>query len=222
LYQRSLYQAVRNLAARTFGTLRRSLGHASNEVQTQGEAVMAREGQFFERLRQITKRKIDATRIRCHGDYHLGQVLYTGRDFVIVDFEGEPARSISERQLRASPFRDVAGMLRSFDYVCYSALADRISGTVLSPEESGRLQGWMRFWTSWSSAAFLKSYLAVAKGQPFVPQTAENTQLLLDVYLFEKSLYELGYELNNRPDWARIPLHGMLQLLDEPSLATTA
>ena len=72
-------------------------------------------------------------RIRCHGDYHLGQVLYTGSDFVIVDFEGEPTRSISERQLKASPFRDVAGMLRSFDYACYSALADRIAGMVLGP-----------------------------------------------------------------------------------------
>lgn len=222
LYQRSLYQAVRNLAARTFTMLRRNLGHVPADIESQGTALVAREAQVFERLRRIVHRKIDATRIRCHGDYHLGQVLYTGRDFVIVDFEGEPARSIGERQLRASPFRDVAGMLRSFDYVCYSALADRISGTVLGPEESARLQGWMRFWTAWTSATFLKSYLAVAKGHSFVPQQPENTQTLLDVYLLEKVLYELGYELNNRPDWARIPLRGMLQLLDEPVLATMA
>ncbi len=167
------------------------------------------------------KQKIDATRIRCHGDYHLGQVLYTGNDFVIVDFEGEPARSITERQLQASPFRDVAGMLRSFDYVCYSALADRLSSMVLKPDESARLRDWMRFWTGWTSAAFLKSYLAVAKGQAFVPQEPEHVQVLLDVYLLEKSFYELTYELNNRPDWARIPLHGILDLLDGPVLATT-
>jgi maltose alpha-D-glucosyltransferase/alpha-amylase len=221
-YQRSLYQAVRNLAARTFSMLRRSLANVPADIESQGEAVAAREGQVFERLRPIVKRRIDATRIRCHGDYHLGQVLYTGSDFVIVDFEGEPARSISERQLRASPFRDVAGMLRSFDYACYSALADRITGTVLGPEESTALHGWMRFWTAWTSAAFLKSYLATAAGQPFVPQQQENTQLLLDVYLLEKSFYELRYELNNRPDWARIPLHGIMQLLDEPMLATSA
>ncbi len=112
-------------------------------------------------------------------------------------------------------------MLRSFDYVCYSALTDRVSGMKLDPEESARVRGWVKFWTMWTSAAFVKSYLAVAKGQAFVPQQLENVQLLLDVYLLEKSLYELAYELNNRPDWARIPLHGIQELLDEPVLSTT-
>ena len=201
--------------------LRGNTTHVPDDVDAQVQEVLSREGQIFDRLRRIVKRKINATRIRCHGDYHLGQVLYTGNDFVIVDFEGEPARPISERQLRASPFRDVAGMLRSFDYVCYSALADRVGSMVLQPEESARLREWMRFWTTWTGAAFLKSYLAVADGKAFVPQQSEDVQLLLDIYLLEKSLYELGYELNNRPDWARIPLHGMLELLDEPVLATT-
>jgi maltose alpha-D-glucosyltransferase/alpha-amylase len=222
LYQRSLYQAIRNLAGRTFAMLRHSLGHFPDEVETEGKAIVARESQIFERLHRIVQRRIDAMRIRCHGDYHLGQVLYTGSDFVIVDFEGEPTRSISERQLKASPFRDVAGMLRSFDYACYSALADRVAGMLIGPEESARLRGWMQFWTAWTSAAFLKSYLATADGQPFVPAERENVQLLLDVYLLEKALYELRYELNNRPEWARIPLHGILQLLDEPVLSTPA
>jgi maltose alpha-D-glucosyltransferase/alpha-amylase len=134
---------------------------------------------------------------------------------VIVDFEGEPTRSISERQLKSSPFRDVAGMLRSFDYACYSALADRLTGVVLGAEELSRLRAWTQFWTEWTSATFLKSYLAVADAQPFIPRQPEHAQLLLDMYLLEKALYELRYELNNRPDWVRIPLHGILQLLDE-------
>ena len=115
LYQRSLYQAMRNLAARSLSVLRHKLGHVSDAIEAPGEAVASREGDVMQRLHQIARRNIGATRIRCHGDYHLGQVLYTGNDFVIIDFEGEPARSISERQLKASPFRDVAGMLRSFD-----------------------------------------------------------------------------------------------------------
>ena len=213
LYQRSLYQAVRNLAGRTFSMFRRNVNNVPDEIQTQGRAVIAREGQIFERLYRIVQQKIDAVRIRCHGDYHLGQVLYTGSDFVIVDFEGEPSRSIGERQLKASPLRDVAGMLRSFDYVSYSALSDRIAGMVLSADERARLDQWMQFWTFWSSAAFLKSYLALADGQPFLPGTRDSIQLLLDVYLLEKALYELRYELNNRPDWARIPLHGIQQTL---------
>ena len=215
LYQRSLYQGVRNLAARSVSMLRRTLGNLPENVGHEGEAVVAREGEVLDRLRGIVKQRIDATRIRCHGDYHLGQVLYTGSDFVIIDFEGEPARSIGERQLRTSPLRDVAGMLRSFDYACYSALADHISGRVLAPEESTRLHHWMQFWTTWTGAAFMKSYLAVADGQPFVPREHQSAQLLLNVYLLEKALYELRYELNNRPQWAYIPLHGILQVLEE-------
>ncbi|MGO8753464.1 MAG: maltose alpha-D-glucosyltransferase [Thermoguttaceae bacterium] len=216
-YQRSLYQAMRTLAARSLSTLRHKLGHVPEDIENPGEAVAAREGEVMQRLQQIVRRNIDATRIRCHGDYHLGQVLYTGSDFVIIDFEGEPARSISERQLKSSPFRDVAGMLRSFDYACYSALADQMTGRVLGPEESSRLHCWMQFWTTWTSAAFLKSYLAVADAQPFVPREPESTLILLDVCLLEKALYELRYELNNRPTWASIPLHGILQLLSESS-----
>jgi maltose alpha-D-glucosyltransferase / alpha-amylase len=222
LYQRSLYQAVRNLAGRTFSLLRRRLDSVPDDVRAQAQAIVAREGQVFERLQGIVARNIDGMRIRCHGDYHLGQVLYTGSDFVIVDFEGEPMRPISERQLKASPLRDVAGMIRSFDYACFTGLSERIAGRLLSPEEMERLQGWTLFWTAWTSAAFLKSYMELADGQPFMPAGKENVQGLLDLYLMEKALYELRYELNNRPAWARIPLHGIVQLLDEPALSTSA
>ncbi len=168
---------------------------------------------MLDRLRKIVKQSIAAARIRCHGDYHLGQVLYTGKDFIIIDFEGEANRSIGERQLKSSPFRDVAGMLRSFDYACHSALAARTAGMVLGPEERTRLQGWTQLWTVWTSASFLKAYLAVAEAQPFVPRQPESVQLLLDAFLLEKGLYELRDELNHRPDWAHVPLHGILQVL---------
>jgi len=214
-YQRSLYQTMRNTAVRTIALLRRKVGELAENIKPRGEAVLAREAEITQRLKQIVQRKITAMRIRCHGDFHLGQVLQTGNDFVIIDYEGEPTRSINERQIKASPFRDLAGMIRSFDYACYSALADQIAGLSRGHEEMQRLRGWMQFWTAWTSAAFLKSYMAVAHGQPFLPASLDESQILLDVYLLEKALYELRYELNNRPEWARIPLYGILELLDE-------
>ncbi|HEY3788438.1 MAG TPA: putative maltokinase, partial [Urbifossiella sp.] len=214
-YQRSLYQAMRNTAVRTIALLKRKVGDLADNVRPRAEAVLVREQEINKRLKEIVQRKITAMRIRCHGDYHLGQVLYTGNDFVIIDYEGEPIRSISERQIKRSPFRDLAGMIRSFDYACYSALADQITGLSRGHEELQRLRGWIQFWTAWTSAAFLKSYMAVAQGQPFIAATAEESQILLDVYTLEKAIYELRYELNNRPEWARIPLYGILELLDE-------
>ena len=214
LYQRSLYQAMRNLAARTFSALRRDFGGVPEEVRGECESLLAREGEAFGWLHRIVERRINVMRIRIHGDYHLNQVLYTGSDFVIIDFEGEATRSITERQLKVSPFRDVAGMIRSLDYAAYFAVSDQVSGIVLSAEDTARLHGWIRFWSRWSSAAFLRSYLATAAGQPFVPQPVENVQLLLEVFLFEKALRDVRIELESRPAWARIPLRGMLELLD--------
>ena len=216
LYQRSLYQSMRTLAQRTFALLRRRLDALPGDAKAAAETLLAREGELLQQLRPMVHHKISAMRIRCHGDYHLDQVLFTGADFVIIDFEGEPTRSISERQLRASPLRDVAGMLRSFDYVCHAALGDQAAR---GPDDCARLGGWMRFWTLWTSAAFLKSYLAVAAGQSFIPSNRADVQLLLDVYLLEKALYELRYEMNNRPTWTGIPLGGIRQLLDEMKTA---
>ncbi|HEX3999042.1 MAG TPA: maltose alpha-D-glucosyltransferase [Pirellulales bacterium] len=215
-YQRSLYQTMRNTAVRTFALLKRKVAALPEIARPRAEAVLSREAEINRRLKQIAERKITAMRIRCHGDFHLGQILHTGNDFVIIDYEGEPTRSINERQIKASPFRDLAGMIRSFDYACYSALADQIASMSRGHDELQRLRGWMQFWTAWTSEAFLKAYMAVANGQSFIPASLEESQVLLDVYMLEKALYELRYELNNRPDWARIPLYGIIELLDEP------
>ena len=149
---------------------------------------------------------------RIHGDYHLGQTLYTGNDFMIIDFEGEPARTLGERRLKRSPLRDVAGMIRSFHYVAHTALQKQ--GTV-RVEDAPTLDPWVELWYKYTSGAFLKSYLETAKDAPFIPKEREELDILLKAFILEKSVYELGYELNNRPEWILIPLKGIKYLLEE-------
>jgi len=165
----------------------------------------------------VLGRKITAMRIRHHGDYHLGQVLYTGKDFVIIDFEGEPARPLSERRIKRSPLRDVAGMLRSFHYVTYAALPAHETYGMASTQSDIRtsLEPWARLWHLWVSTVFLKSYREVASRAPFLPRSSEELQVLLDAYILEKAVYELSYELNSRPDWVHIPLHGIVHILGQ-------
>jgi maltose alpha-D-glucosyltransferase/alpha-amylase len=158
--------------------------------------------------------RITGMRLRVHGDYHLGQVLHTGKDFLIIDFEGEPARSLSERRLKRTPTRDVAGMLRSFHYAAYAALFKQLELGALNPETVGRIEPWARFWTHWTGVVFLKAYLGSARQGDFLPKTQQELKTLLQANLINKALYELGYELNNRPTWLRIPLQGILQLLE--------
>jgi maltose alpha-D-glucosyltransferase / alpha-amylase len=148
-------------------------------------------------------------KIRCHGDYHLGQVLYVNGDFVILDFEGEPTRTIEERRAKQSPLKDVAGMLRSFDYAAYAGL---FAFTQNRPDDFAQLAPWAELWRLTVSAAFLGSYRDAAGGAAFLPNKPEVFSALLDAYILNKAFYELVYELNNRPDWVRIPLQGILAL----------
>ena len=148
-------------------------------------------------------------RIRIHGDYHLGQVLRAKNDFVILDFEGEPARSLESRRQKQTPLRDVAGMLRSFNYAAFSGL-DRFSQR---RPEVRNIEPWAQLWQNAVSTEFLAGYRqTVAVNTELLPPPAQ-AQLLLDACLLEKALYELQYELNNRPDWVRIPLAGILAIL---------
>jgi maltose alpha-D-glucosyltransferase/alpha-amylase len=221
LYQRSLYQSMRNLIGQTFQQLRRRLGTVPEAVRAQARQVLEHEKDVLGRFGFLLERKLSGQRIRCHGDYHLGQVLFTGKDFVIIDFEGEPSRSISERRLKRSALRDVAGMLRSFHYAAYSALFGQDSQRGRSPglireEDVAASEPWAHYWYAWVSAAFLHAYRQPAGHGPLLPKAGEDFQLMLDAHLLEKAVYELGYELNHRPDWVRIPVLGILELLGAP------
>ncbi|HYD50393.1 MAG TPA: maltose alpha-D-glucosyltransferase [Terriglobales bacterium] len=213
LYQRSLYQSWRGMLRRALELLRSRRPHLTPPVQVIADRVLDLAGPIDARLRQIVGAKIQVQRIRIHGDYHLGQVLYTGKDFLIIDFEGEPARSLSERRLKRLAFTDVAGMLRSFHYAAYAKLLGRGGQAALRPEDEEKLEPWARYWCSWVSAVFLHDYLAVAGDAPFVPAQPEHRQMLLELLTLEKALYELQYELNSRPDWIAVPLRGILDLV---------
>ena len=156
---------------------------------------------------------IRSARIRIHGDYHLGQVLFTGSDLFIIDFEGEPARPVSERRAKRSPLQDVAVMLRSFHYAARSALlsAQEKLGTSISLDAKPRLLA--KKWQTLATRHFLQSYRKAAAAAPFLPADPNEFDALLRIHLLEKAIYELGYELNNRPDWLAIPLEGIETLL---------
>ena len=149
---------------------------------------------------------------RIHGDYHLGQVLWDSGDFYIIDFEGEPGRALQERRMRQSPLKDVAGMVRSFNYASQAALT---AWRTHHPEDGARLAAWARFWETNVSRIFVEGYRAAAGSALFVPERLDSFTALCRIYLIEKALYELRYEFNNRPDWLHIPLAGLTELLDK-------
>jgi len=213
LYQNSLCHSMRSFATQTLQLLRELLKELPEELRENAQQVLDSEVSIMKRFHLIRNRKISAARIRCHGDYHLGQVLYTGKDFVIIDFEGEPARSLSERRIKRSPLRDVAGMIRSFYYAAHSALLHQTPLT-LKAEALPTLGHWAQFWYVWVSSSFLMSYLNGVEQAQLLPNDPEQLRILLDAYLLEKAIYEIGYELNNRPDWLNVPLQGILQLMN--------
>lgn len=220
LYQRSIYQYARNLAGQVLMLLKKRLNTLPPDTQNLARDVLDRQEQIMERFQAILNQKITAMRTRTHGDYHLGQVLYTGKDFIIIDFEGEPARSLSERRMKRSPLRDVAGMLQSLHYAATQALHNEVENGMINPENLPLMEQWAEFWYCWVSAAFLNSYLETAAVDSFLPQSKTELQVLLDAYLLEKVIYELGYELNNRPNWVHIPLRRILQLLKHATCST--
>ncbi|MEZ6113606.1 MAG: putative maltokinase [Pirellulaceae bacterium] len=212
LYQRSLYQSMRSQARRVFTLLRKQRDKLPENLTAHVDQAVDQESRILELYQDVLDVKIDAMRIRCHGDYHLGQVLYTGKDFVIIDFEGEPERSMSERRIKMSPLKDVAGMIRSFHYAAHAARLSHAPRSSTGSDRQALLVEWARIWYAWSSGAFLRAYLEEVDGAAFLPSDPAQLETLLNAYVLEKAVYELLYELNNRPDWVAIPLEAVLEL----------
>jgi maltose alpha-D-glucosyltransferase/alpha-amylase len=218
LDRRGTYQAMRSLSTRTLGLLRRrhrSLDELAPAAVDLAAEVLARDDELLERYERVRTASIDGARIRLHGDLHLGQILHTGRDVVFLDFEGEPLRSIGERRLKGPALRDVAGMLRSFHYASRAALRTELEKGTLPdhPSQRGAAAAWGDAWYRWTAARFLAGYASVTERAELMPSTEEGSSALLDALLLEKAVYELGYELENRPTWVDIPLTGILQQL---------
>ena len=211
LYQRSVFQSMRALLRRVLRDLKNNLRRLPESLQEEASFILQSEQKIINRLQKFTGRKFSAMRIRIHGDYHLGQVLYTGKDFVIIDFEGEPERELTERRLKQSPFKDVTGMVRSFHYAAHTALLREGS---LRREDIPRLEPWTNLWYNYVAGIFLRSYLETVGNAPFVPREREELEIMLNAYLLEKAVYELGYELDNRPEWVIIPLRGIRHLME--------
>ena len=214
MYQTSLYQSLRGFAIRTMQLLKERFRYLPKGLHEDAKQLLDLEKTIIERYALIRQQKITAARIRCHGDYHLGQVLNTGSDFVIIDFEGEPARSLSERRRKRSPLRDVAGMIRSFHYATNSALMKQVPLLSKPENDLPLLQHWAQYWYTWVSVEFLNVYLDTIAQTGLLPSNHDQLKVLLDAFLLDKALYEIGYELNNRPDWVRVPLQGILQLVE--------
>jgi maltose alpha-D-glucosyltransferase/alpha-amylase len=206
-----LRAALSEHANAAFDALRQNLSRLPAEVEEMSGLVLSRRRRVAERLGRVGELSSSGLRTRVHGDYHLGQVLRSRADFVILDFEGEPARLLMERRAKQSPMKDVAGMLRSFSYAAYSGLMRVLTRR---PGDVDRLEPWARLWEQSVCSAFLHAYRLTmrAAGTVLVPPAAEAFEQLLEIYVLDKALYELMYELNNRPAWVRIPLAGILAL----------
>ena len=210
LYQRSVYQSMRALTRRNFTLLTQNIERLPENERPYAAEILKREREVLIRLSRIMGPKITSMKIRIHGDYHLGQVLYTGKDFVIIDFEGEPARTLSERRLKRSPLRDAAGMIRSFHYAAMNALRRHTDN---HPGDEDFLRPWLEGWSAHVSGVFLHRYLEQLSDTRLIPGDRKPLLTLLHCFLLEKAVYELGYELNNRPDWAFLPLRGIEMIL---------
>ena len=195
---------VKEWVQRTHGALDRMLD--SNEQS--GVDLKATIEETTDRLMAIQD---PGRKARIHGDYHLGQVMLTKRGWMILDFEGEPARSLEERRQKDSPLRDVAGMLRSFDYAATAALFQR---TQPGTETWDLLEPWAHAWEENARSRFLSAYLRTSHPGGFLPSDRDTLAVMLDVFEIDKALYELFYERNHRPAWARIPLRGIRRALE--------
>jgi maltose alpha-D-glucosyltransferase / alpha-amylase len=214
LYVRSIHQTMHTQRQQVFELLRSSRGSLPSPSRELADGILAKEDVVAHRFHRLLERRYGGQRIRVHGDYHLGQVLWTGKDFVIIDLEGEPLRSLTERRLKRSPFRDVAGMIRSFDYAARVALQEiPLGGADPAGAERESLQPLAELWVSWVTSAFLRGYRHATEDAPFVPQDPTEYRELLGAYLLEKALYEVRYEISNRPKWVEIPLRGLAHLL---------
>ena len=214
-HRRAAFQSMRSLAAQNLRLLRRQSSTLPPETQPLAQRVLELEPAIIENYRRLCDRRLSTKRIRVHGDCRLGQVLWTGKDFVFIDFEGDSSVPISERRLKHSPMRDVATMLRSFHYAASVGLDQHVQRGSIPPENMLRFESWLRYWNFWVSVAYLKAYFQSIAGAGILPENEEDVRVMLRAYVLDRAVNELGRELRDGGAQMGIPLSGILFLLRE-------
>lgn len=209
-YRKVLQEKLESLLLKRVHLLDHNFFKLNTESRNLAEFFLRKVDDISKSFQKLTQKKYLGSRIRIHGDYHLGQVLWQNDDVVILDFEGEPESSIEERKIKHSPLKDVAGMLRSFHYAAYAHLffanRDKIEDTKLELASEN--------WYRQAAGIFLQAYTLQAEALHFSLGTHKDIISLTELHLLEKAVYEFGYELNGRPDWVIIPLKGIQQVLE--------
>ena len=214
-WQRAIVQTVRNAVRSTQRDLkrhRRTVGFDPTDDDL-AATVIERGDVLISRFDALATTKMLAQRIRIHGDLHLGQILWTGQDLVFIDFEGEPGQPMGQRTIKRSPLGDVAGLLRSLDYAGRVAVHTAVERGRVGDAERGAVDEWRAEWTSQMQRRLLDSYRSEDGESGLIPLGDDEMQLLLDVYMATKSLYEVRYELANRPQWVSWPLSAVVELI---------
>jgi maltose alpha-D-glucosyltransferase/alpha-amylase len=212
-YRHGLYHGFLAQMNKSLETLRQHVDQLGGAAQEEARTLLEQQDRLQERFTALRDTRISGMRTRHHGDYHLANVLYTGSDFIITNFDGDYTRPMSERRIKRSPIKDVASMVRSLHYISHAVLFNHVPGIVTTQDVDWRLERWAKAWYQWVSALFLRGYFETAGAANCLPQTQAEIKALLDAYTLEKGLIEIEYELENRPDWVRIPLHGILEQL---------
>jgi maltose alpha-D-glucosyltransferase/alpha-amylase len=212
LYQRSIFQSMRGLVRRNFQALAKILPGLPGAIQARAVRILDAEKELINCLKEITGKRFSAMKCRIHGDFHLGQALFTGKDFVFIDFEGEPIHSLSERRLKRSPLRDVASLIQSIHYAAVTTL---VRHGASHPEETAFLEPWLEAWQTYVSGSFLRGYLHTMKKSRLVPLDRKELEIMLRCFLIHRVVHELGHELQNRPELIDLHLRGLEMLLKE-------
>ncbi|MEM9325091.1 MAG: maltose alpha-D-glucosyltransferase [Bacteroidota bacterium] len=210
-YQRGLFSSFQALVRESFQLLKKQIKHLPELLQEDAQYVLERKDQTLKVLKKVYAKKLDIVKIRCHGDFHLRQVLFTGQDFVFIDFEGESGKTYSERRLKRSAIRDLAGMIRSFHNVAYEA--------IFNNEEAGEkgfstFRPWLEKWYHYISQFYMRAYMEEVEDLPLLPKDPEDLSNMLDVFLLELALVELRHGLKHFSLHTLIPLVGIRQILE--------
>ena len=218
LYQRSIYQSMRNLTGRLCDRLARYRPAFPAATRQLADRVIEQHDPILLRFQAILDPALNGQRIRCHGDYHLAQLLYTGKDFIIIDFEGDNTRTIGERRVKQSPLRDVATMVRSLDAAAQSALLGATddrgrSPGMIRPEDRPALEPWAHAWYDHVARQFVQTYMQAIQSTGLLPRTAAGSHNLLELLLLDKALAQIDAALTERAEWVAIPLRGAVRLL---------